>query len=153
MKSFLGNIRETIRKHLGTNAAALIGALNPKIRDWANFHWHVASGNTFSYVDTAIYNGLWQWMKRRHRNKSITWIKYKNWFRGSKPWIFSTGVMDKNGEFRLYELVRAISIGIVRHVKIGGGANPFDPEYDAYFKNRRIFKTYGNRTRLAEGFT
>jgi RNA-directed DNA polymerase len=30
VKAFLGNIRETIRKHLGTNAAALIGAINLK---------------------------------------------------------------------------------------------------------------------------
>lgn len=153
VKAFLGNIRETTRKHLGTNAAALIGALNPKIRGWANYHRHVASGNTFSYVDTDIYNSLWQWMKRRHRNKSKTWMKYKYWFSGSKPWIFSTSVKDKKGKPRLYELIRACSIGIVRHVKIRGRANPFDQEYDAYFKNRRIFKTYGRRTRLAGGFT
>ena len=153
VKTFLGNIRKTIRKHLGTNAAALIGALNPKIRGWANYHRHVASGNTFSYVDTAIYNSLWQWMKRRHRNKSITWMKNKYWFRGSKPWVFSTSVKDKNGNYRLYELIRACSIGIVRHVKIRGKANPFDREYDAYFKNRRFSKTYGRRTRLAGEFT
>jgi RNA-directed DNA polymerase len=79
-------------------------------------------------------------------------MKLKYWFRGSKPWIFSTSVKDKKGKPRLYELIRACSIGIVRHVKIRGSANPFDPVYSAYFKNRRFFKTYGRRTGLAGGF-
>jgi RNA-directed DNA polymerase len=146
VKAFLGNVRETIHKHLGTSAEALIGALNPKIRGWANYHRHVASGKIFSYVDTAIYNSLWQWMKRRHRNKSKTWMKQKYWFNGSRPWTFSTWVKDKNGIQSLYTLTKACSIGIVRHVKIRGGANPFDPEYDTYFKRRRFNRTYGQRT-------
>ena len=145
VKAFLGNIRRTIRKHLGTNAAALIGALNPKIKGWANYHRHVASGRTFSYVDTAIYNSLWQWMKRRHRNKSKTWMKRKYWQNGSRPWIFSTRIKDKAGNRILYTLTRACSIGIVRHVKIKGQANPFDPAYDTYFKRRRFNRTYGQR--------
>jgi RNA-directed DNA polymerase len=146
VKSFLGNVRGIIRKHLGTNAAALIGALNPVIRGWANYHRHVASGSTFSIVDNAIYKSLWQWMKRRHRNKSTTWLVRKYWSGGSRPWSFSASVKDKAGRYRLYELVRASSIGIVRHVKIRGDANPFDPEYDAYFVKRRFSKTYGKRT-------
>jgi RNA-directed DNA polymerase len=143
VKAFLENVRETIRKHLGTNAEALIGALNPKIRGWANYHRHVASGTTFGYVDTAIYNAVWQWMKRRHRNKSKTWMKRKYWFNGSRPWIFSTWVKGKKGVKYLYTLTKACSIGIVRHVKIRGKANPFDPEYATYFRQRRFKRTYG----------
>ena len=75
-------------------------------------------------------------------------MKQKYWFSGSKPWIFSARVKDKKKILRLYELIRACSIGIVMHVKIRGKANPFDPEYDAYFKKRRFFKTYGQRTCL-----
>lgn len=146
VKAFLGNIRRTIRKHLGNNAEALIGALNPKIRGWANYHRHVVSGRAFSHVDTGIYNSLWQWMKRRHRNKSKTWMKQKYWSKGSTPSTFSTRVKNKKGDHRLYELIRASGIGIVRHAKIKAGATPFDPAYDAYFKKRRFFKTYGHRT-------
>ena len=149
VKTFLRDIRKTIRKHLGSSTVALIGQLNPKIRGWAYYHRHVASGNTFSYVDNFIYNGLWQWMKRRHRNKSKTWMKKKYWLNGSKPWTFSTRVKDKTGKSRLYELVKACNIGIVRHVKIRGNANPFDPEYKEYFRKRKLCKTYGQRTCLA----
>ena len=46
------------------------------------------------------------------------------------------------------ELIRASSIGIVRHAKIRGRANPFDPKYDAFFRKRRYWKTYGQRTCL-----
>jgi RNA-directed DNA polymerase len=149
VKAFLSDIRETIRKHLGSRTVAMIGELNPKIRGWANYHRHVASGKTFSYIDTCIYNSLWQWMKRRHRNKSKTWLKKKYWLSGSRPWIFSTRVKDKTGKPRLYELIKACSIGIVRHVKIRGNANPFDPEYRAYFRKRKFCKTYGQSKCLA----
>jgi RNA-directed DNA polymerase len=149
VNTFLQNIRETIRKHLGSSTVAMIGQLNPKIRGWVYYHRHVASGKIFSWVDHCIYNSLWQWMKRRHRNKSKTWMKKKYWLNGSKPWTFSTRVKDKTGTPRLYELVKACSIGIVRHVKIRGTANPFDPEYNEYFRRRKFCKTYGQRPCLA----
>ncbi|MCK5233133.1 MAG: hypothetical protein KAR13_22875 [Desulfobulbaceae bacterium] len=75
IKAFLQDIRSTIRKHLGASTVAMISQLNPKIRGWVNYHRHVASGTTFSHVDSSIYNSLWQWMKRRHRNKSKTWMQ------------------------------------------------------------------------------
>ncbi|WP_459918813.1 group II intron maturase-specific domain-containing protein [Desulfocicer niacini] len=46
-----------------------------KIRSWANYHKHVVSAKTFSYVDGYILNEAWQWVKRRHRDKSIHWLK------------------------------------------------------------------------------
>jgi len=143
VQAFLQDIRGTIRKHLGTSAVAMIGQLNPKIRGWANYHRHVASGTTFSHVDSSIYNSLWQWMKRRHRNKSKTWMKKKYWFSGSRPWVFSSTAKDKDGTPRLYELIKACSSKIVRHVKIRGNANPFDPEYNDYFRRRAACSTYG----------
>ncbi|BBO85962.1 hypothetical protein DSCO28_65280 [Desulfosarcina ovata subsp. sediminis] len=74
-----------------------------------------------------------------------TWMKQKYWFNGSRPWTFSTWVKGKNGVKALYTLTRACSIGIVRHAKIRGKANPFDPEYDPYFKRRRFKRTYGQQ--------
>ena len=150
VKAFLRDIRETIGKHLGMSAVSMIGQLNPKIRGWVNYHRHVVSGKVFSYIDNCIYNSLWQWMKRRHRNKSKTWMKKKYWLNGSRPWMFSTRVKDKKGRSRLYEVIRACHIGIVRHIKIRGDANPFDPENFEYFRKRRFNKTYGRSARLAE---
>jgi RNA-directed DNA polymerase len=145
VQSFLEDIRSTIRKHRGSSTVAMIGQLNPKIRGWANYHRHVVSGKAFSHVDSSIYNNLWQWMKRRHRNKSKTWMKKKYWFSGSRPWIFSGTCKDRNGTPRLYELVKASSTSIIRHIKIRGDANPFDPKYDKYFRKRRVCSTYGHK--------
>ena len=57
------------------------------------------------------------------------------------PYSFKTvdffpTVKDKNGKPRLYELLKASSIGIARHIKIRGNATPFDSEYAAYFRKR-----------------
>jgi RNA-directed DNA polymerase len=150
--TFLHDIRKTIRKHLGMSAVSMIGQLNPKIRGWANYHRHVVSGKVFSYIDTCIWNSLWQWMKRRHRNKSLTWMKRKYWSNGSRPSMFSVRVKDKHGVARLYEVIRASHIGIVRHIKIKGDANPFDSKYDAYFAQRRHAKKYGRQRCLVESF-
>jgi RNA-directed DNA polymerase len=79
-------------------------------------------------------------------------MEKKYWLNGSKPWMLSTRVKDKRGYPRLYEVIRACHIGIVRHIKIRGNANPFDPEYFEYFRKRRFNKTYGQRARLAESF-
>ena len=140
VNSFLRHVRQVIRRYRGNKTVGMIGELNRIIRGWANYHRHVVSGKTFSYVDKCIYNALWRWIKRRHRNKSKTWMKKKYWLNGSKPWNFSTTVKDKKGHSGLYELFKASSISIVRHVKIKGDANPFDPEYKEYFRNRRACK-------------
>lgn len=138
VQSFIQTINETFRKHRGSNAEALIRDLNTKIRGWANYHKHVVSARTFGYVDTYIWNEAWQWMKRRHRNKSIQWLKRKYWSKGSKPGRFATVVKDRNGNPRTYELIKAHSIHIQRHIKIKSDANPFDPEHQQYFRARRV---------------
>ena len=71
----------------------------------------------------------------------------------SRPWMFSTKVKDKKGKFRVYEVIRLSRIGIVRHRKIKGKANPFDPEYFEYFQKRRFNTTYGQCAGLAKSFT
>ncbi len=149
--SFIRNIRDTIHKYRGGKTVGLIKELNSKIRGWAYYHRHVVSARTFGYVDNYIFNTLWQWMKRRHRNKSKTWMKRKYWYFGSKPWTFSTVEKFKKGRktiCRRYELVKVCSIDIARHIKIRGVANPFDPAYKEYFFKRRYVKTYGQRPSL-----
>lgn len=138
VQAFMNNIHDTFKKHRGSEPVALIYDLNMKIRGWANYHKHVVSAKTFSYVDGYIWNEAWQWVKRRHRNKSIHWLRKKYWSKGSKPGRFSTVVKDKNGNPRTYELIKAYSIHIQRHIKIKSDANPFDPDHQQYFRARRV---------------
>lgn len=142
VKSFLRNIKETFNKHRGSKAVVLIRDLNAKIRGWANYHKHIVSSKTFNYVDNCIRNELWRWMRKRHRNKSTQWLKQKYLSRGSKPGRFAIVVKNKNEEPKTNELIKAISIHIMRHIKIRGAANPFDPKYTGYLRNRRYVKTY-----------
>ncbi len=142
IKSFLHNIRETIKKHRGSKTEALIRDLNAKIRGWANYHKHVVSSKIFNYVDDCIRNDLWRWMRRRHRNKSTRWLKQKYLSKGSKTGRFSTVVKNKKKEPKTYELIKATSIHIMRHIKIRGDANPFDPQYKGYLWKRQYIKTY-----------
>ncbi len=143
VKAFLSVVRRTIRKHLGSNAKALIKDLNSKIRGWANYHRHVVSGNTFSYVDTCIYKLLWQWMRRKHNNKSKDWMTKKYWMNDSRSWVFGVKGKNKKGQPCLFKLIKAGSIGVDRYIKVIGLANPYDPKYDEYFEDRKRYKTYG----------
>lgn len=142
VRTFLHNIRETIHKHRGSKTEALIRDLNSKIRGWANYHKHVVSSETFNYVDNCIRNDLWRWMRRRHRKKNTQWLKKKYLSKGSKPGRFSTIVKNKKGFPKTYELIFAGSIHIMRHIKIRGDANPFDPQFKGYFRKRYYVKTY-----------
>lgn len=128
VQTFLQTVKETFRKHRSSKAEALIRDLNTKIRGWANYHKHVVSSVIFGYVDNYIWNEMWRWMRNRHRNKGAHWLMKKYLSKGSRPGRFATVVKDKRGEPKTYELIRANSIHIVRHIKIRRNANPFDPD-------------------------
>lgn len=143
VQSFLRNVKETFLKHRGLPTIALIKDLNAKIRGWANYHKHVVSSKTFNYVDNCIRNHLWWWMRRRHRKKSTGWLRKKYLSKGSNPGRFSVVIKDKERKTsKTYELIKAGSIHIMRHIKIQCKANPFDPQYKGYFGKCRYFKTY-----------
>jgi len=137
VQTFLEKIRATIKTNKSASAGALILQLNPMIRGWANYHRHVVSSATFNSVDCAIYQCLWQWAQRRHRNKSAQWIKRKYFHSiGSRNWVFSGEIEGKEGKTQRVRLFYAASLPIERHIKIKGDANPYDPKYEIYFEER-----------------
>jgi len=136
VKAFLRNLKETIRKHGHGKVEVLIEALNSKIRGWANYHRNVMSGRVFGFVDNWLYHQLWAWMKRRHRKKRKSWLVENYWMKGATPWTFSTVAEDEQGNASLHQLVKLHTIGIRRHVKIRGDANPYDPKDQNYFRKR-----------------
>jgi RNA-directed DNA polymerase len=140
VKTFLGKVRETIKANRSSKQEALINRLNPMIRGWANYHRHVVAKATYSAVDNHIWRALWRWARRRHPNKRCDWVRQK-YFRtvGHRHWVFATQTRDRNGESRLLTLRSASRTRIVRHVKVRSDANPFDPTWDFYFAQRRIW--------------
>ena len=109
---------------------------------------HAVAKKAFSSLDREIWIMLWRWAKRRYPNKGAKWITKKYFMTiGDRNWVF--GAKDKDG--KLVTLVKASVTAIVRHVKIKGDANPFDPEWDAYFEDRigrQIMTNTGNREKL-----
>lgn len=137
VQTFLETIRMHIKKHQQASAGRLVETLNPIIRGWVNYHRHVVSKKTFHSVDHAIFQSLWHWAKRRHPNKPASWVK-KKYFRTieGRDWrCFGTSPTPK-GDFLTRTLEIAGQTPIRRHVKVQGKANPYDPEWEAYFEKR-----------------
>jgi RNA-directed DNA polymerase len=137
VQAFLENVRKVIKGHQQATAGRLIAKLNPMIRGWAMYHRHVVSSKTFGSVDHAIFEMLWQWAKRRHPAKGRRWVKDKYFHEvGARKWVFAGEVEGKAGEMLTIHLVAASRISIRRHYLIKGAANPYDPEWEAYFDAR-----------------
>jgi len=142
VKSVIKNIGNTIHKFRGAPAIALINALNPIVRGWVNYHRHIVAKRTFEEVSTFMYQSLWRWMIRQHQGKKNKhWLADKYWLCGLKPWVFSVRQKMACGVNRIYELLRPDRVIIMRHTKIRGDANPFDPEGIIYFQKRQVILT------------
>ena len=145
-------VRKIVKDNKQTPAGKLIAQLNPIIRGWALYHRHVASKDTFSKVDHAIFELLWQWAKRRHPKKGSRWVKDKYFHViGKRKWVFSGEVEGKKGETIQVHLTEIAKTRIRRHRLIQGEANPYDPAYEAYFDERiglKWLQSWLNRRKL-----
>ena len=136
VKSIVAKVRGIIKKNPTTPPGKLVLKLNPIIRGWTQHFRHDVSKAVFAHVDTAIFNALRQWAKRRHRGKRWSWIKRKYFPKANGyAWSFSGEVEGKR-----HYLFRARRVPIKRHVKIRAAANPFDPDWELYFEKRLVYK-------------
>lgn len=137
VKAVLDKIRRIIKDNPTATAGNLIAQLNPVIRGWANYHRHVVSAHTFGDVRSALFHALWQWAKRRHPNKNKAWIKQK-YFQSTftRQWVFSGQVIGRDKTPQTIRLLEPTQIHIRRHIKIRSDANPYDPNWAAYFEQR-----------------
>ena len=123
------------RRLRGTNARAVIQALNPVIRGWTSYYRGVVSAQVFSALEHYTWQLTYKWARNaHHRNKPMTWIvrRYYGAFHPSRQdrWVFG----DKNtGAY----LVKHNWTGITRHVMVAGSASPDDPDLEGYWGTRR----------------
>ena len=136
--SLLKKVREIVKSNKSAKQDSLIRQLNPVIRGWVNNQRFVVSAETFSKIDYQIYNCLWQWAKRRHKNKGRRWIAAKYWHRiGTRNWTFAAEERTKkNGEQSYFALEYATDTKIIRFKKIVSNANPFDERWSGYYEER-----------------
>lgn len=134
IKTFLTKVRDWVDSHKQARQIDVIGFLNPLIRGWANYHRGAVAKETFAHVDAKIFELLWQWAKRRHPEKSPRWVRERYFHTiGTRIWVFA----DRDDKGRWLSLLKASDTKIVRHVKVRKEANPYDPAWEKYFKDRR----------------
>jgi RNA-directed DNA polymerase len=127
-----------IKQYQGSPQANLIKNLNPVIKGWAVFHRHICSKQSFAKLDHKIWQMLWRWARRRHRNKPAHWIKNR-YFKmvDGRQWVFATETLVKEGDGTYWlKLVKASDTPIRRNPLIQGAAHPFDPGWNSYFEAR-----------------
>lgn len=132
-KSLVRKLSEIILKEGKAHTQdELIRRLNLIIRGWTNYHKHVVSSQTFSYVNNTIYLLLQRWAIHRHPNKSKRWRMNRYWHeKNYKRWLFMTE------EITLINLRR---IKIDRHPKLQITRNPYlNKEY--FLRRKRRLKS------------
>lgn len=137
VKKFTEDLKETIRKLGNMETVALIANLNSKIRGWANYYRSCVAKKIFSDIDKIVFDSIWRMLKRKHTNKSISWIRSKYFTKiGTRNWCFFCRILTKEGIIKCYTLTHAARTKIRRHIKIRGKATPFDKDFNSYFIER-----------------
>jgi len=129
-----------MRSLRGSNAAAVIAALNPIIRGWAAYYRGVVSSEIFNTLDNYVWKLTYRWAKRTHPDKPKRWIIRRYFGRFSKlrndRWVFGNRAgTDERGT--VPHLVKFTWTGIVRHQMVTGAASPDDPDLIDYWARRR----------------
>jgi RNA-directed DNA polymerase len=132
IKSITQNLKTIVNKAKSWTQNELIKTLNPVIRGWANYHRHIVAKDTFSKLDSYLWEITWRWGKRRHPNKGHKWVANKYWTsEGTRNWIFKT---------KESELLKFSDAQIRRHSLLKLDANPYLNRNDFLKRKDRIKK-------------
>jgi len=126
IKVHLAKIAKVIDTHKTAPQATLISKLNPIIRGWSNYYSTVCSKETYSKVNSLIYDKLRAWGKSRVKGK-VDWY--------NKYWL----TVNTNKRFRTkegHELISHSDTAIVRHIKVKGEVSPYNGDW-SYWSARR----------------
>jgi len=155
VQAFYRKVSEVIKAHLGAKQDVLIEALNPILRGWAQYHHPVVAKETFSRLDSLIHWRLTRWARRRHPKKTAMWCFRKYWTHLDGRTEFVAARKHDDGAWQVLRLYRLADTPIVRHVKVKGGYNPFDPAWEQYgeeLHGKRMLQSIGYRKELTSLF-
>lgn len=123
VKIHLKEIAKIIDSHRAKSQSDLIKSLNPVIIGWANYYRAVPSSKVFYKLDFLVYQKLRAWAKRRHPNKSASWVSDKYWQTiDNDHWVFATREEGTNP----LRLRKHGQIKIINHAKVKGESSPYD---------------------------
>lgn len=135
--SITAKLGELMKKHVSSPAPVLIKALNQTLRGWGNYHKYVVSSEAFSKIDTYVFEQLWRLLRKRHPNKSKSWLIKRYWSAAGKKYCFSVRGTTVDGCHKVYKVMRLSELPRSRYVKIRANANPYLRQYAKYFYDRR----------------
>jgi RNA-directed DNA polymerase len=143
IKSVKQKISDAIKGSKAWKQEDLINVLNPIITGWTNYHQSVVAKKVFSELDYTVWNMLWRWAKRRHPEKSKSWIARRYWHsEGTRNWVFST---EKN------KLKHFSDTKIIRHFGPKLDKNPYlDKEYFEMRKCKIHYRKTANKHEMIE---
>lgn len=120
-KKHAQRMKREVRKMRGISQTALIATLNPITRGWCNYFSPLVSKRVFGLMDNQMFKRLWNWAKRRHRNKGKVFIATKYWRLETEQWTF--GVRDGP------TLFKHSATPIRRHTKVRDIRSPYDGDW------------------------
>jgi RNA-directed DNA polymerase len=122
-------LSQFLRAHRQLPTAEVIRALAPVIRGWCNYYRHGVSKRIFSALDNYVWTIAYKWAKRRHPNKSRSWVVHRYFgIDHGRGWVLCAGGS---------QLPQHGAVRVPRHVKVKGQASPFDPSLRHYWEDRR----------------
>ena len=143
----LRGIRDFLIRNRQTPTPIVISELAPVIRGWSSYYRYGASKETLRYADYRLWQMLWRWSLRRHRNKPKKWVR-AHYFKqvGQRDWVFHGRRVDTGKEATL---CTHSEISVKRFVKVKGRATPMNPDEADYWDTRRwermVDATYSKR--------
>jgi RNA-directed DNA polymerase len=135
----LRNIKDILANNKQAKVDDIIKRLNPIIRGWGNYYRYSNAKETYACIDYRIWQMLWWWALRRHKDKGKQWVRNKYFPTvNGRNWVFS----NKNDLI----LIDMVSLRInSRYTKVKGYNTPYDPDLYQYWQKRtRGKKEYTN---------
>jgi RNA-directed DNA polymerase len=127
-------LRETWLRLRGQNLRAVLAALNPIVRGWANYHRTVVASETFRKMDAWMHRRAVRYVRHRHPAKPQRWRVQRYWGQLNQErddhWVFGD---KRSGRY----LLKFSWFKIARHELVRGTASPDDPRLREYWWERR----------------
>ncbi len=127
-------LREVWLRLKGQAVGAVLRALNPIIRGWANYYRSVVASEVFQRMDAWMYRRAVRYVKRMHPKKPGRWRAQRYWGqlnpKRADRWVFGD---KRSGRY----LLKFSWTTIVRHPMVRGTASPDDPALRDYWWARR----------------
>ncbi|HSV34098.1 MAG TPA: group II intron reverse transcriptase/maturase [Ramlibacter sp.] len=137
-QAFYRKVSDEIKASMSVPVEHLIRKLNPILRGWSEYHKGVVAKAAFSRMDHQIFWRLMRWGLRTHPRKSRLWVYEKYWKHLGSRLDFCTTALTRKGEPTTLVLVQLADTAIVRHQKIKGDYNPYDPRWELYGEQRQV---------------